>query len=579
MEFYYSIEKNVQIIIALLKAHGIKKVVASPGTTNVCLVESMSNDGSFEMFSSADERSAAYIACGMAAESGEPVVLTCTGATASRNYIPALTEAYYRKLPVIALTATLHEGRIGQNYPQAIDRRTPLNDISVFNTQLPYVCNEEDAWANNLKVNNALIACKSNGGGPVQINWVTRALRDFSVKELPYQRKIDMYIEDFPPIKDDRVAIFIGAHQPMNKQLTDSIEKFCEKYNGVVLVDQTSNYKGKYKVFANLITYQELKKNSLTNISLLIYLGNVSGAYMSLKPEKVWRVNPDGDSRDCFKKVTGIFKTSELEFFKRYIENNSNNKRTEYYNEWKNTYKYLYNRIPELPFSNIWIASQLVNTLPNGSVLHLGILNSLRSWNFFESDDSVFCFSNTGGFGIDGVISSLIGASLVHKDKLYFGVVGDLAFFYDMNSIGNRHVGNNIRLMIVNNGRGTEFRNYNHNGAMFGAEETDKYVAAAGHYGNQSKNLVKHYAIDLGFEYITASNKEDFKNCVSIFLDPNNREKSVVFEVFTDSVDESDALKLINSIDYSVSGATKSAVKKVLGNQGIRKVKNMLRRG
>ena len=108
MEFYYSEEKNVQIIIALLKANKIKKVIASPGTTNVCLVESMRYDGDFEMYSSVDERSAAYMACGMAAESGEPVVLTCTGATASRNYMPGLTEAYYRKLPIIAITATLH---------------------------------------------------------------------------------------------------------------------------------------------------------------------------------------------------------------------------------------------------------------------------------------------------------------------------------------------------------------------------------------------------------------------------------------------------------------------------------------
>ena len=49
-------------------------------------------DSWFEMYSSVDERSAAYMACGMAAESGEVVVLSCTGATASRNYVSGLTE-------------------------------------------------------------------------------------------------------------------------------------------------------------------------------------------------------------------------------------------------------------------------------------------------------------------------------------------------------------------------------------------------------------------------------------------------------------------------------------------------------
>ena len=90
----YTNERNVQMLIYLMKKHGIKKVIASPGTTNITLVASMQNDPWFEIYSAADERSAAYMACGLAAESGEPVALSCTGATASRNYIPALIENY-----------------------------------------------------------------------------------------------------------------------------------------------------------------------------------------------------------------------------------------------------------------------------------------------------------------------------------------------------------------------------------------------------------------------------------------------------------------------------------------------------
>ena len=82
---YYSSERSVQLLISLLKQHGIKKIVASPGTTNLSFVASLQQDEWFEVYSSVDERSAAYLACGMAEESGEPVVLSCTGATASRN--------------------------------------------------------------------------------------------------------------------------------------------------------------------------------------------------------------------------------------------------------------------------------------------------------------------------------------------------------------------------------------------------------------------------------------------------------------------------------------------------------------
>ena len=107
MDFHYTSERNVQIVLALLKANNIKKVVASPGATNESIVASMQYDPYFEMYSCVDERSAAYMACGLAAESGEIVVLSCTGATSSRNYLPGLTEAYYRKLPILAITSSM----------------------------------------------------------------------------------------------------------------------------------------------------------------------------------------------------------------------------------------------------------------------------------------------------------------------------------------------------------------------------------------------------------------------------------------------------------------------------------------
>ena len=76
MSKFYTDEKNALIIIALLKANGIRKVIASPGTTNMALTGSMQNDPYFQVYSSVDERSAAYIACGLAHESGEPVVIS-----------------------------------------------------------------------------------------------------------------------------------------------------------------------------------------------------------------------------------------------------------------------------------------------------------------------------------------------------------------------------------------------------------------------------------------------------------------------------------------------------------------------
>ena len=62
--------------------------------------------------------------------------------------------------------------------------------------------------------------------------------------------------------------------------------------------------------------------------------------------------------------------------------------------EFKAEYDEIVNSIPDLPFSNLWIAQHSRELIPNGSVMHFGILNSLRSWNFFETDKSILGYSN-----------------------------------------------------------------------------------------------------------------------------------------------------------------------------------------
>jgi 2-succinyl-5-enolpyruvyl-6-hydroxy-3-cyclohexene-1-carboxylate synthase len=124
----YSVERNAQIIIALLKANNIRKVIASPGATNVTFVGSIQNDPYFEIYSCVDERSAAYMACGLCESTGEPVVLSCTGATSSREYLPALSEAFKKNLPILVITSSQPNCRIGHLTAQVTDRRTTLNE-------------------------------------------------------------------------------------------------------------------------------------------------------------------------------------------------------------------------------------------------------------------------------------------------------------------------------------------------------------------------------------------------------------------------------------------------------------------
>ena len=159
----------------------------------------------------------------------------------------------------------------------------------------------------------------------------------------------------------------------------------------------------------------------------------------------------------------------------------------------------------------------------------------------------------------------MIGSSLAHPQQPHFGVFGDLAFFYDMNSLGNRHVGKNLRILLVNNAKGSEFKLYIHPASKLG-DEADKFVAAGGHYGQQSPLLVKHYAEDLGFKYLYATNKEEFIEKQNDFL-TDDMSKPILFEVFTSSDNESEALRLLNSIEKSAENKRKDMIKNLIGEE------------
>lgn len=580
----YSVEKNVQLLISLMKAHGIKKIVASPGATNISLVASLQSDHYFEMYSSVDERSAAYIACGLAAESGEPVALTCTAATASRNYLPGLTEAYYRKLPVLAITGRRHSGKIGQNMDQVIDRTTVPNDVAKKSIELPMLYSVDDFWAANVHVNDVLLELRRHGGGPVHINLATEYTPDFSVKTLTERRVIHRYTvgESLPGIQGERIAIFVGAHLSWPDRLRNAVNRFCEKYNAVVLCDHCSNYLGKYSVRSSLVTGQTSYNSPNYQFDLTIHIGDISSNSVC-HTKRVWRVNPDGEVRDTFRSLENVFEMDEQAFFESYNKLPGDDKGTSYYEALHSEYELLYGKLvareAEMPFSNLWVAYKTHDRIPQNCTIHTGILNSVRCWNYFDLPEGVCGYSNTGGFGIDGGISTLLGASLANKQKLYLGVFGDLAFFYDMNSLGNRHFGSNVRIIIVNNGLGAEFKNSFNMAQKAGlGDDTDLYIAAAGHYGNKSHELVKHYAQDLGFEYYAAQSKEDYEKVLPHFINPKIGDKPIIIEAFIESENDTKALDWINSLEVNAAGAAKQLVKNMVGDSGVRKLKSLLKK-
>ncbi|GHV89139.1 2-succinyl-5-enolpyruvyl-6-hydroxy-3-cyclohexene-1-carboxylate synthase [Spirochaetia bacterium] len=578
----YTTSKSTQIVLSLLKQHGINQVVINPGATNIPIVQGIQTDPSFTCYSMVDERSAMYFAIGLYLETGKPVATSCTSAQATRNYIPGLTEAFYKHVPVLAITASKHPKYWGQEYMQAPVQTSLPVDAVKQTFALPYVDSKIDELHCVRLVNEAILELTHRTPGPVQLNvpMFDEAMGIFNVPELPSVRLIRrcMAWDDWndAALTGKKIRIAVGEHRHFSGKQLAAIDAFMESHNAFVYVNHLSNYHGKYAVSANLaiscISGDVFKKKYKPDV--LITIGGQTGDYPvfgklasgNQTDFEHWRVSEDGNIVDTYDKLTKVFECPLELFFSRFAED----KQVEhtYYESWEKLQDSM--KIPdELPFSNGYLVQQLHDSIPRNSYLNLAILNSLRVWSYFPLDPSIVCNSNVAAFGIDGCMSVLLGQS-VATDTLCFLVIGDLAFFYDMNSLGIRHLKNNIRILLVNNNCGAEFKLYAASAYQFG-KETDAYIAAAGHNGS-----AKGWAEAAGFRYISAGNKEEFMQHRDTFV--GESEQSIVFEVFTTPENESDALRSIMENNLSGISVLKSKVRSVIGDEGVKVLKGILRK-
>lgn len=574
----YTIQENVRIVIALLKQYNIKYMVLSPGGTNIPLVHAVQNDPFFTCYSIPDERSAMYFAIGLYLQTGEIVATSCTSAQATRNYLPGLTEAYYKHVPILAITTSKLERFQYQDYMQAPDQCSLPRDTVKKSFDMPPVTDDNTRVECFQKAKEAILELTHRCPGPVQINIriVDSQQGKFEEVQLPNVRIPRRYMawEDWTDIdlREKKILIVVGEHRPFTARQKSSIDMFCKSYDVAVYVNHLSNFSNEFSIHANLLIssgdFSELKPDILISIGGQTGDYSAYGVFNRIGNSEHWRVSEDGSFVDTYCHLTKIFECPDYFFFERlakpsFVEHS-------YYESWKALNETM-NYGVDVPFSNLYIAQQLYKEIPNGSIMNFAILNSLRCWSYFPLHPSIECYANVAAFGIDGCNSMLIGESM-NTDSLCFIVTGDLAFFYDMNALGIRHIKNNVRILLVNNHGGAEFRfmtrtwEYKH--------DVGPFTSAEGHNGQNARG----WAENCGFNYLSASNKDDFKIVKNIFL--SQTEKPQLLEVFTDGEDEKDAIKqfLEGNRIYSKKDRIKNVVSKIVGDKGVAVIRDLIRK-
>lgn len=146
-------------------------VVTSPGSRNAPLLIHLSNHDGLKTYSHVDERSAAFIALGMAQYLGSTVVLVCTSGSALLNYGPALSEAYYQHIPLLVLSADRSPEWIDQGDGQTIHQNEVFNKYIRKSFNLPIeINNYEDEWLIWRSLSEAIQKTQYPIPGPVHVN-------------------------------------------------------------------------------------------------------------------------------------------------------------------------------------------------------------------------------------------------------------------------------------------------------------------------------------------------------------------------------------------------------------------------
>lgn len=565
----YTHIKQVQIIVSLLKQYDIRYLIISPGTRHVPLVHAVEIDSFFTCYSVVDERSAGFVALGLAESRNAPVCVVCTSATATCNYLPAMQEAFERNIPLIALTSDRARYQRFHGENQCINQVDMYKPFCKYAVDLPLVKNDEDYWYCNRCVNEALIYQNRNGKGPIQINFLEPLnigeLSTFEVPEIPLTRKINVlegqidWKKYAKQLIGKKVLVVCGQHNSHTEKLKSALRLFNQKFETVITTDYFGNvnddefiHSPGLDVVLNYMEYRGLQPDIIITYGSKVYSG--LGVHYRNNNIPHWYIDEEGLVYDPMRTLENIFAITPESFFEEMAKVSGGVNSRAYYQAWKTRKDIIDFGINK--FTNYYVIKEVLNHLPEKSTVHSSVLNSMRFTNFCKIPNSTTVIGNICADGIDGALSTFVGQAQSTKGIALL-VIGDLSYLYDLNeAIGT--MPNNVRILLVNNNAGAEFH---FNISLDRISTLNQHIAASHH------NQFKEISSISGLEYWRVISAEELKNRMSTFFSPS--EKPIMIEAITDADTDGRELRaMLAKNRRKVSLATKmcNRLKRMINN-------------
>lgn len=560
----YSDKENVNILTALLLAHGIKHAVVCPGSRNAPIVHNLNECPDISCVPVTDERSAGFVALGMAQATGKPVVVCVTSGTALLNLAPAVAEARYLHQPLIVISADRPAAWIDQLDGQTLPQGDALGRFVRKAVTLPEPHDATECWHCNRLVNEAIAAATHRQAAPVHINVpITEPLFEFTTGSLPAERAFTvMTCGDGTACCAGLAEAFVRAEKPMvvigqtaRGAITSDVISRLGRH-AVVISEPLGSDKGAVRfdevlyaagndadLMPDMVVYAG---DTIVSKRMRAMLRAAKAPTYVITPNAAEMHDPtmwlcgivecggghggDRGTNDVLTTLADAAEKAETE----HGDDTARTKRQLYTERWAdalgkadaNADSY------EPPFSQMAAVryfEQQLQDMPYDHCVHYANSSAIRLANIY-SDHYVWC--NRGVNGIEGSLSAAAGFSLC-TEAMAFCVIGDLSFFYDQNALWNSSLRGNLRIILLNNHCGGIFH------ILRGLEQSaarDAMISAC--HNTDARGICTQN--DIG--YLRATNMDEMRIGI-VTLMTRESARPMLLEVSTDAEEDGRALQ------------------------------------
>ena len=460
---------------------GVRHAVFSPGSRSTTMAMLFKEHEGFETYMNIDERSASFMALGIAKAHKEPTVLVCTSGSAVAHYLPAILEAQYSGVPLIVLSADRPHTLLHVGAPQTVDQH------KIFGTAVNYfeelsVPQESHYYTYPRQVaRKAYMKAMDTKKGPVHINV---PLFEPLVPELS-RNHFEAGRSSFKVVKpnyggafscDDgnnlleryeRILILAGPQIDIDE--ANTIRSFGEALQAPILADPLSNVRGCGASDVVISTYDallagqalwhELKPDCVIQFGQIVVSKRVQQMIASWTDVEYIEVNPTMDSMNPTGKTTMHVQASIDVFTHLYGKNNSSDT---YLNIWRRLdqagKKQLSTAIDEPHCFEGRTIRELQKQIPEDGQIFVANSMTIRDFDYFwfSGESKAVLYGNRGVNGIDGTISTALGLAV--NGRPTYLVTGDLSLFHDLNGLAVAKTHNlNLTIVLHNNDGGGIF--------------------------------------------------------------------------------------------------------------------------